>query len=368
MRDAAPPSDQVWNFNEDGGDTCEDPRFSLGIETYPGRVLGATHEHDVIQLLPRLKDEWSAITAHYARIGLPHTHHVAWDDSHELAHHYPEHTLSTFFFGEQAHAVRPNERWYHIVHAMNSKNECMRVCNMLGIPTPHTQCFTRKPAGAITVLPRFPLFIKADVSVSGRGVVRCATMQALEHVLSRISPDVPFQLQEEVRDVTAFLNVQYRIEDEVLRRSLTTVQILEGNAHKGNLYPSTCPSPWIYTDPLAEYMQARGMEDVFAFDLAVDVRGAFFVLECNPRYNGSTYPSAVAKKLRIPSWRAQNFETRFRSLGDIRLGSRIYDPETKRGVVFVNWGAVQQGVVGMLLAGTKEEQAGLATALHDILM
>ncbi len=366
MNDAAPPPDQVWNFDEKAGDTRDDPRFSLGIETYPGRVLGATHEGDSIQLLPRLRSEWSSIVAHYRRIGLKHTHHVIWDTSYEVTYAYPNHTLSTFFFGEQAHAVRENKRFYTIVQRMNSKNACMRLCDELTIPTPHTHCFARMPEKPIEMFIDFPLYVKADTSVSGRGVVRCKDRAALTHVLSRISPMVPFQIQEEVRNVVAFINVQYRVRNGMLTRSMVTEQLLDGNTHKGNQYPTTFV-PWKYTDPLAKYMHVRGMEDVFAFDLAIDTEGAYRMLECNPRYNGSSYPSAVAHKLGIHSWSAYSFETRFRSLGDIELGALEYDCAKKSGVVLVNWGAVQQGVLGVLLAGTPCQQHELALKLRDML-
>jgi hypothetical protein len=208
--------------------------------------------------------------------------------------------------------------------------------------------------------------VKADTSVSGRGVVRCADESALRRVLSRISPTVPFQLQEEVRNAVAFINVQYRVHKGVLKRGVVTEQLLDGYAHKGNRYPSAY-TPWKHTDPLARYMYQEGIEDVFAFDLAIDAEGGHWILECNPRYNGSSYPSAIAQKLCIPSWSAHSFETRFLALDDVRLGVLEYDPSTKSGAVLVNWGAVQQGMLGVLIAGTTTQQEELAHRLRGML-
>ncbi len=366
MRDAAPPEDQVWNFDESSGDTRSDPRYSLGIETYPGRALGATLPCDVIQLPYRLKPDWEAIVAHYARIGLSHTMHVVWDDSYEIVRNYPEHTLSTFLFGERAHAARPDEEWYGIVRRMNSKNECIRLARRLGVPVPDTLCFDRKPDVLPRELPAFPLYLKADVSVSGRGVVHCADRDELIGRLARIGPLVPFQLQEAV-DAVAFLNVQYEATDEGCERLLVTEQILNGNSHSGNRYP-TVHAPWEYTDTLAAYMYERGMRDVFAFDLAVDRRGEYRLLECNPRYNGATYPTMVARKLGIGEWTAVNVYTRARSLAEVDLKHVEFDPKTGRGAVLVNWGAVQQGTLGVLLADSASVQGAIMRELKHLLL
>lgn len=366
MRDAAPPEDQVWNFDEASGDTRHDPRFSLGIETYPGRVLGATEPCDVIQLPRRLKSEWEHIVAHYARVGLSHTVSVVWDDTYEIVRNYPEHDLSTFLFGERAHAARPDVAWYDIVRRMNSKNAFVRLARRMGVPVPDTLCFDRRPDVLPQKLPRFPLYLKADVSVSGRGVVRCNDRQDLVDRLVHIDRMVPFQLQEEV-DAVDFLNVQYEVTGDRCERLLVTEQILNGNAHSGNRYP-TEHVPWDYTDPLAAYMHECGMRDVFAFDLAVDRQGGYALLECNPRYNGATYPTMVARKLGIGEWSAVSVHTRARALSEVDLGSVEYDPETGCGVVLVNWGAVQQGTLGVLFAGPVSVQKMAMSRLTDLLL
>lgn len=368
MDDAAPPANQVFNCGSDGSVQKDDPHFSLGLDTYPGRVLGATSEDDIIQLPQGLGNELPWVVEHYARIGLRHTHNVIWDGSFEVVRKYPHHQLSTFYFGERAHAVQPDEAWYNITKMMNSKNNFIRLCEKLELPVPVTHCFDTKAMlmgrGLFEDF-QYPLYLKADTSVSGRGVIRCESCKQLIFSLSWIEDSVPVQLQEEI-SAQAFINVQYTAHNGVLERSLVTAQLLDGFSHSGNVYP-TPYDPWGITDPLAQYMFERGMRGVFAFDVVVDHKGRMYLLECNPRYNGASYPSAIAQKLGITHWRAKTFTTRLRTLQGFDLGEQEYSHTTRQGVVVVNWGPVLQGKLGLLLAGNPQTQELIEKKLLKVL-
>jgi hypothetical protein len=90
-------------------------------------------------------------------------------------------------------------------------------------------------------------------------------------------------------------------------------------------------------------------------------------IECNPRYNGSSYPTNIAEKLGAQAWIAKNFKTSFTSLDQIDLKEWEYDPQTGRGAVIVNWGVVGAGKLGILIIGTEDEQVLIEERLNNLL-
>jgi hypothetical protein len=144
-------------------------------------------------------------------------------------------------------------------------------------------------------------------------------------------------------------------------------QILDGCVHKGNRYPSS-HEPWEKIAPFAQWMGDRGMQDIFAVDVAAvsEADGTRYVaIECNPRFNGSSYPTLVAQRLGVPRWIGVTYKTELRSLKDLDLSDLTYNAETGKGVVLINWGTIKSGKVGALLAGSEAEQAEYETELQN---
>ena len=99
----------------------------------------------------------------------------------------------------------------------------------------------------------------------------------------------------------------------------------------------------------------NGFRDIFAFDVAVieeDTGTRFLPIECNPRFNGASYPTAIALKLDIPEWEARNFRSWHKTLAEINLAGLEYDQKTGEGIIIVNWGPVLVGKVMIMLAGS----------------
>lgn len=338
----------------------------LGNQFYSGRALGVSDPGDLIQLHPDLKPQWSAICSHYQRIGLSHSSDVIWDlDPHHLAA-YPEHEPSVFFFGDAEQSSRPDPGWYRSADYINSKNQFMSLADDLGVPVPRTLCFeeaARISEADINKAP-YPCYLKAAVSVSGVGIYRCDDPHALRNAIKTFEPGVPVQIQDEV-PTNCFLNLQYQALDGRAQRIAATEQILDGCVHQGNRHPVDMP-PWEVVEPMAIWLVEQGMRGVFAFDVAlVDSGGDAqpLAIECNPRWNGASYPTMVARKLGIEHWLARAFPTQHRSLADIDLSEIEYDPSTGEGVILVNWGPVLVGKLLVLLAGDPERQQALALAL-----
>jgi hypothetical protein len=339
----------------------------VGNHLYSGRALGLTEPDDYIQLNPQLKPLWRDITRHYRRIGLSHSENVIWDvDICELALH-KGFTPSVFYFGPQEASVWNDPEWVNAVEFINSKNNFMTLAEELGIDVPQTRCYNNvdEISEYEIVSLNMPCYLKAAVSVSGVGIYRCANREELRDAMQNFATDVPVQVQEEIK-TDLFLNIQYRVIDDHLVRLAVSEQILEGCAHQGNRFPSNY-EPWEAIEPMALWLKERGIKGIFAFDVAV-VETAdglrFPAIECNPRFNGASYPTVIAQKLDIPVWTARTLATKHRKLSDIDLSDIEFDSKSGEGLVIVNWGTLLEGKLVVLLAGSPEYQDALLNELQ----
>ncbi len=338
----------------------------VGNHLYSGRALGMTEPWDIIQLHSDLKSLWGDITAHYDRIGLSHTKDVIWTVGlNQLGLHVGYHP-SVFFFGPNECDNWGDFEWYKTVAFINSKNNFMKLANELGVDVPKTLCFdnvTQIDDAAMQGM-SYPCYLKAAISVSGVGIYRCEGQAALKGNLEKFNNGIPVQLQEEVK-TDIFLNMQYKIVDNEVIRLAASEQILDGFAHQGNRVPARY-EPWNIVEPMALWLKDQGMQGIFAFDVAVmqtDSGLRFPAIECNPRYNGASYPTLIAQKLGIPEWSALTFATKYRSLNRIDLSDIEFDKKTGEGAILVNWGTVLEGRLMVLLAGSLEYQDALKMEL-----
>lgn len=337
-----------------------------GNYLYSGRALGITTPYDIIQLHPELMEEYPAICAHYDRIGLSYTKQIIWNLKYEELHNYSQYEASYFYFGPEQHRVARNENWFRVVDYINSKNHFMELAYQLDMRVPDTFCFLNREQIETNNMARFdyPCYLKAAVSVAGVGVYRCENERELRRYLAYFGETTPFQIQQEVRAST-FLNLQYQVTGSRLERLAATEQILVGYAHQGNRFP-TPHNAWYSVEPMAKWLFSQGMRGMFAFDVAVvkDACGIEYVpIECNPRFNGASYPTLVAKKLGIQRWQARTFYTRYRHVAELPLQDLEYNPAKQSGIVLVNWGAVACGKLLVLIAGTPVQQQSLREEL-----
>ena len=338
----------------------------VGNHLYSGRALGLSEPWDIIQLHPDLQPLWDDIRAHYDRIGLSYAREVIWHVyREELSEHIGFHP-SVFYFGPKECCFWGDHQWMETVEFINSKNNFMAVAQELGIDVPRTLCFDDASEVSAADLQQvvYPCYAKAAVSVSGVGIYRCEDESALRAALAGFDAGVPIQIQEEVIAET-FLNMQYRVVGNQLLHLATSEQILDGFVHQGNRVPAS-HEPWHSVDAMAHWLKDRGMKGIFAFDVAVvqtDKGLRFPAIECNPRFNGASYPTMIAQKLDIREWTALTMKTRYRSLADIDLDGIEFDRRTGNGVILVNWGPVLDGKLLLLLAGPPGQQEALKREL-----
>ncbi len=338
----------------------------VGNDLYSGRALGLTEPEDFIQLHPALKPLWNEIASHYRRIGLSHSENVIWDLSLERLAGQDGYRPSVFYFGPEESRVWSDPEWMETVEFINSKNNFMVLAEKLGIHVPHTRCFARVDEISEMDIISFnmPCYLKAAISVSGVGIYRCANRVELRDALDEFERDLPVQIQEEIR-TELFLNLQYRVVGNRLLRLAATEQVLEGCAHQGNRFPASY-EPWDAVQPMALWLKDRGIKGIFAFDVAViDTPDGmrFPAIECNPRFNGASYPTVIAQKLDVPEWSAMTFKTKYRHLSDLDIRDIEFDMRTGEGLVIVNWGTMLRGKLALLLAGSPEYQEALRNEL-----
>ena len=229
----------------------------------------------------------------------------------------------------------------------------------MGVPVPETRCFECvSNAEAQSNEFSYPCYVKPAIALSGIGISRCANPSELHWALGKLQPDIPVQIQNEIQ-AERFLNVQYLVKDGRAERLLVSEQIMRGNAHSGNRVPAGS-EPWPIVDALAEWITGQGMQDIFAFDIAmVNDSGAtkFYLLECNPRFNAVSYPTLVAQKIHATHWSTVTVATAQRDLQSIDFEAIAYDPQRRDGVIVINWGAILHGKLMIMLVGTEERQA-----------
>jgi len=339
----------------------------VGNHLYSGRALGLTEPGDLLQLHPDLRSQWTYIRDHYRRIGLSHTEQIIWDVGQDVLSRYPEREVCVFYFGAGEHRVRPDAAWFRAVDFINSKNNFMFIAQRLGVPVPETLCFGQASDISDRQIETFPhpCYLKAAVSVSGVGIYRCGDATALRTAIGRFEPGVPVQLQQAVTS-DHFLNLQYQVTADGLERLAVTEQILDGCAHQGNRFPAL-HEPWECVEPMAEWLYWEGMKGTFAFDVAVTQKSIgtdYLAIECNPRFNGASYPTVIAHKLGLESWVARVFSTRHRSLTFLQLAGIEYNPHRGEGVVLVNWGPILKGKLLCLVAGSEAVQERLILELE----
>ena len=344
----------------------------VGNHLYCGRVLGMTEPDDFIQLHPSLQKEWVEIVKHYNNIGLSHSEHPIWDVSFQQLREYPDYEPSVFIFGDAIHESSPDEDWFYdrnrdwqdVVEFINSKNNFIQLAEELTVKVPQTICVENKEQLSAQEAIFYPCYLKPAISVDGVGISRCANAEELNEAMKILDDHLPLQVQQEVIALK-FLNLQYHVTSDGVAPLAATEQILDGFAHNGNRYP-TVHQPWDLVAPMADWMAQKGMKGIFAFDVAAVENGVgteYFAIECNPRFNGASYPTGIARKLDIDSWSSENFNTKYKSLADINLDGLEYNPATGKGIIIVNWGSVLVGKLGILLAGSISEQEQLKQSL-----
>jgi len=374
----------LWFHNvEDGG---EDARSYPGAMYYQARAGILSRENDVVVLNPELKGQANAMVSHYRRIGLdPSTSFVYAESLTDaiLQVGMEGYVLSSSIFGKQANFVIPDERRFTITQTMNNKNQSYRVYRELGIKTPVAICFKNKAdfkLKGMTALP-FPVtFYKNGGASFGSavGVRRCDSWEQILKAISEFPEKQPFQLQEGRLNDDGSLGVSmcsiYNTDEHGRPfRLLTSEQwLVNGIVHSGNIFPSVYESEelWRVTDRLFEYIVSQGYIGHCGFNLIGTMTNnviEWSLIETNPRWQGSSYPTMISLMTGVQSWSAKVYKTSFRNLQDLTLGDIEFNPKTKQGVIIFSPGVILVGKLGLMICGDADYRKFVEARLKKIL-
>lgn len=346
-----------------------------GIERYSGRALSITKPGDIILLNSNLAEHLNWVLEHYKRVGLSVTTDIRFNDGFDIIPSLlssGEYAISVFYYGKRMFGITQNDKLFQIVHQMNNKNNFIKKCIELGVQVPNTICFEKGQElnGELQNI-KYPVYYKPAESVSGVGI-ECINNQS--QLLSLISnSNSAFQLQEALPFGTEFYNIQYFVKNGIVTKNKVTKQVMEGCSHAGN----TSIIPKSIIDLITEHFNCLvknlidlGMEDFFAFDVAVTKDNKIYAIECNPRVNGGTYPFLVTERLGQNDWTSKNIKTPFDSFSKFPLSNFLnleYRPEKEYGVVIFNWGTITSNKIGVVYIGTKSQQEELESDFLHLL-
>jgi hypothetical protein len=334
--------------------------FTDDTSEITSRSYGLSLPGDTVMLDARLQSELPHVRAHYRRIGMQVATTILWQHSTQKAQELcPPMRYDTWIYDRETYKVAPDEDVLAATDQLNNKNTFLRQCDAAGLTIPKTDMYD---AHEVPIQKwDGPWFVKSAVSVSGRHIVRAQTW---DEVLAFVQANPgPYQIQEAL-DTTEFLNTQYYVHpDGSLAHICTSEQVIEGVEHIGNRFPADYEVQQL-TDPAARLVADMGYRGLFAFDVAM-VQGTPYLLECNPRYNGATYPAAIAAKLGTNSgWTLRYSDlAQAYSVGDMNLNDLEYSKERDSGLVVIAWG--MRARLGYMAIGTNDEQNELVKEFDE---
>jgi hypothetical protein len=332
----------------------------LGLKPYASRALSISNQGDVIQLPPELALGWNQICEHYRQVGLEgkHATNVLWDNdfAQAIAPEYSKLPLDTFFFGNQAHLVRPDENRLAITKKMNDKGCFLKLAQSLGVKIPKCLFFETKEQFECSTEMRFPLVFKINKSVAGLGTKVCESIEDLEDCVNNINSGIGFHLQAYLGEDSQFISAQYVLENGKARFITATCNFIGGKtSHEGNwggkLFKSRfLEDPNVLVYPIADAIAKMGGKGWMGIDIGVTIDGRMFPIEANLRYTAAAYYFLTAQKLGMENrlWAGRSYKSSKR-LAELDLGKIAYNPKKGRGWVLTNWGPMIDGNGGGFL-------------------
>jgi len=359
LDDGAPTPESVIQFK------CDETALAkqLGLYSYPIRALVTTNQGDVFQIGEELKPGLAWLCEHYKRIGIDCASEFIYTYDFSVAHAYKDLGLSVFFFGLDAHDVRPDMDRLLATEKFNNKNYVIELAKYLSVRAPGTKLYLSVNEVSGNENFRFPVAVKIGTSVSGLGFKKCYNPGELADALNMVPDGVDFQIQDFLEGAD-FLSMQWWINDDRSVIPITgTMNFIEGDAnHLGNWGGIDIPHEALveFTYPIVMSGAKAGLRDWISVDVGCH-NEQFYVVECNPRYTGAAYPYIAVMKLlenkaRESFWAHKSYKTSLRSIGNFDLGALEYDPTRKSGWVAINPGplTVGDGGISMLYIGLKE--------------
>ncbi len=340
--------------------TEEELAEALGLKPYAGRALSVTCKRDIIQLPEELRPGWTQIKEHFAHVGIECAGEAVWDNSFDVAEapEYKDKMLDTFYFGRDAHRVRPDAQRLFMTECINDKSYFLRLAHMLGVPIPKTTFFATKEQFGPIVAMKYPVVFKINKSVAGLGTKVCHTPQDLASCLWNVKSGVGFHIQEYLGDHTMFISAQYILHNGHAKFITSSCNFVADETHHdgnwgGSVFDSTygvdpnnIGSPIAKTVAQMIYQRNASAQPPawMGIDIGLTPDGKMFPIEANLRYTAAAYYYGTAYKIGMHNrmWAGRSYASS-RPLSDIDLGKIAFTPKKGRGWILTNWGPMVIG-------------------------
>lgn len=334
----------------------------LGLTPYAGRALSISKKGkkgkkgDLIQLPKELKSGWEQISEHYELAGLNCAEDVIWEDGFDQALASPESTLDVFYFGKEAHRVRPDEKRFLATKRFNNKRNFLELVQSLGIEIPKTVFFDTKEDFQLPNTSKPLNVFKIDDSVAGLGTKICASKKEIVECAKNMAPGVGFHLQEDLGEDAQFISTQYVLENGEARFITPTCNFIGGRTfHKGNwggeYFKEKFPNdPNELTHKIAKAIELFGGKKGIGIDIGVKADGTMYPVEANVRYTAAIYYFLTAQKLGMEDkwWAGKSYEST-KKLSELDLRKIAYTEKRGYGWILTNWGPMIEGHGGGFL-------------------
>lgn len=151
------------------------------------------------------------------------------------------------------------------------------------------------------------ILLKKVRSVAGFGNFMVENLSDLEKIVSQnFKNEKVFLVEKFIENIEFSCNVQYWIDQDKIEFIVATDQAfdLDGLSHTGNIYPSRLlnghavnKQVFDYCDKLCGYFQQHKCFGIVGIDLIVTKTGEIYSSETNVRWNASTFPALLVRKL-----------------------------------------------------------------------
>lgn len=352
LDDAAPTPDHfIKKITE------EELAKTLGLKPYAGRALSLTCAQDIVQLPEELKCGWEYICAHFDFVGLErrYSQNVYWDNDFDFANQprCRDLSLDPFYYGEEAHRVRPNAARFFATEQMNDKGHFLRLTRSVGVEIPHTLFFETKEMLGSCAKIQFPIVLKINRSVAGLGTKVCRDQNTLEQCLANMRSGVGFHLQEYLGTDAQFVSAQYALNGGMARYVTSSCNFISRETeHEGNwgggVFSQNFPQDLNTVGmPIAATIAKIGGEGWLGIDIGINADGKMFPVEANLRYTAAAYYFMTACKLKMHDqlWAGRSYASS-KSLSELDLEQIAFTEKRGYGWVLTNWGPMVCGKVG----------------------
>jgi hypothetical protein len=348
-----------------------------------GLFLTRGSKKDVFLTSPELITETDWLQEHARTVGIDTGLVVYSRDYARVIGGFHNHLLWPYSFGNEMHAIRPDERRLQATYELEDKNKFVFLAWERKFSIPYTviyedgKVFTPPGNGNYTD-PAGPKFVKDRRSYNGKSVHEVANPLSpeLQAAIDQVSNK--YQVQDAVANADSLASIHFYIEEGKANLLAVTKQLVSeaDQSHEGNSFPinpDLAASIQEAAQPVADKSAEMGIKGFIGLDVIVDKAGKVHILEVNARKTGATVSLFIATILGAPSYENHKMPTTLKSVRKLQkdLGGFAYkasEGEKSGSGAIINNPALAKthGIFEVTIIGDEDERKEIKRGL-DVL-